>query len=304
MNASYEQLQIFRTAKVLLSSLISSYSFRESENIIRILVEEISGYPYYRVKMDEDLSFTKEQFDRWTAVSHELLAGLPLQYALGKAWFMDMELVVGPGVLIPRPETEELAEYAIKTVDAIAKDSRKLSTSNPQELNILDIGTGSGCLAVYLAKELPLAKVVANDISAEALEIARKNAHIYKATLELLLLDILKAPKNQFENLDLIISNPPYIPAAEKNEMIDRVTAFEPETALFVPDGDPLLFYRSIAQSGKEWLQPWGALLCEVHENLAKETAILFESLGYQQVEIFKDLQGKERMVRAFLQIT
>ncbi len=301
MNADYEQLQIFRTAKILLSRLISSYSLRESENIVRILVEDISGYPYHVVKMDKALSFTQEQYDRWRDTTDKIADGQPLQYALGKAWFMDLELEISPKVLIPRPETEELAERVVKTMGIVSTDPRRLSTSPLPKLQILDIGTGSGCLAVYLAKAFPEAKILANDISRGALEIAEKNARLHKVTIELILLDILKAPREKFKGLDLIVSNPPYIPFAERSEMSDRILSFEPESALFVPDGDPLLFYRSIAISARGWLQPWGALLCEVHEDLAGETAQLLQSLGYRQVEIFKDLQDKERIVSAFL---
>lgn len=304
MNSSYEQLQIFGTAKVLLSSLISSYSIRESENIIRILVEEITGHPFYKVKMEQDLCFSEAQYTRWKAVSEKIIKGEPLQYALGKAWFMDLELQVGPGVLVPRPETEELAELAIKTLDDISKITDHSLSKQEHDVQVLDIGTGSGCLAIYLAKELPKAKVYAIDISEEALNYTQKNALIYKVYIETVLLDILKAPEDLFESVDLIISNPPYIPISEKSRMEPHVTASEPEGALFVPDEDPLLFYRMIAKSGKEWLQPWGCLLCETHEDLANETAQLFQALGYQRVEIHKDLQGKERMVRAFLQIT
>ena len=298
---SYTQLQIFGTAKVLLSSLNSRYSIRESENIIRILIEEVTGKTYPQIKASPEICFTEAQFQRWQETSQRLINGLPLQYALGKAWFIDLELEVGPGVLIPRPETEELADLACKTAQKIQQDPRRQQKS--QGLRILDIGTGSGCIAVYLARQLPMAKVIANDISETALSTAQKNASIYKVSITPFLQDILKAEKDQLSHLDLIVTNPPYIPEAEKAEMDPLVVENEPDLALFVPDHDPLLFYQQTAILGKEWLQPWGSILCETHENLAQETAAIFQHFGYQGVEILRDLQGRERMVRAFVQI-
>lgn len=303
MNSSYRQLQIFGTAKVLLSRLNSRYSIRESENITRILVEEISGQPYYKVKMDQEICFTQEQYMHWIVVTNAILEGQPMQYALGKTWFMDMELQVSPGVLIPRPETEELALMAKETAENLLKNPNRREAINDSPFKILDVGTGSGCLAVYLAKEILDAQVTAVDISKEAIEVAQKNASIYKVYLEVRTMDFLQASQDDFHGLDMIVSNPPYIPELEKSEMDPVVTEFEPEGALFVPDHDPLLFYKKIASSGKKWLHPWGSILCEVHENLARQTANLFQSSGFQQVEIHKDLQKKERIIRAFLQI-
>ena len=265
-------------------------------------MEEVTGKNYYLVKTDPELTFSQDQYLRWKEVADQLEKGVPLQYALGKAWFIDLELQVGPGVLIPRPETEELADLAEKTALYIKGLPHRQQSSPTPSLKILDIGTGSGCIAIYLARKLKGAHIIANDVSEIALTTAQKNASIYKVSIEPFLMDTLQASPNQFSDLDLIVSNPPYIPISEKAEMDALVTKNEPDLALFVSDEDPLVFYEKTAKLSKDWLQPWGSVLCETHENLAQEVTKLFQDIGFQQVEIIRDLQGKERMVRAFLQ--
>lgn len=211
----------------------------------------------------------------------KLVAGVPLQYVTGKAWFYGTEYHVAPGVLIPRPETEELVDHILR------------SGSQPQR--ILDIGTGSGCIAIALAQHLPTARVTAIDSSQEALAIARTNAARIGVEVHFQQWDILSGlPPGEF---DLIVSNPPYITLSEAATMHTRVTEHEPHGALFVPDGDPLLFYRAIAQGvhaqGKA-TQLW----FECHETYAQQVGELLDAFGWN-VQVIRDMQGKERIAIA-----
>ena len=216
----------------------------------------------------------------------ELLTHKPVQYVLGEGWFYHMKLKVNEHVLIPRPETEELVEQLIS--------DRKSRLTDPA---ILDIGTGSGCIPIAIKKHLPAAIISSIDISAKAIELAKENALLHNAHINFIELDFLEE-KNwpQFPMFDIIISNPPYIPLAEKEKLDRNVTAFEPHLALFVPNRSPLVFYEKIAAFGRTNLLPKGKIYLETHEELAKEVAALFMK-DYQTVMIKKDMYGKERMV-------
>ncbi|WP_082780446.1 peptide chain release factor N(5)-glutamine methyltransferase [Rufibacter sp. DG15C] len=217
-----------------------------------------------------------------------LLQQEPVQYVLGEASFYGREFQVSPAVLIPRPETEELVQMVIQAY--------KL---NP-EARLLDIGTGSGCIPITLSLELPTAQVWGLDVSPEALGIAQQNGHQLEASVQWLQQDILQEiPALDSHSLDAIISNPPYVLEDEKELMRENVLAFEPHLALFVPNHDPLLFYRRIAKVAQLLLKPQGKLFFEINERYAKETATMLEGLGYQEIKSGKDLRGKDRFVTA-----
>ncbi|MEM6346057.1 MAG: peptide chain release factor N(5)-glutamine methyltransferase [Bacteroidota bacterium] len=221
-----------------------------------------------------------------------LEAGEPIQYVIAKGHFYGRDFKVGPGVLIPRRETEELMVWV-----------RNEAQGQNKVIRGLDIGTGTGCIPISLALEWEAkgrsSDLMGIDISVEALEIARTNAHHFEATnCQFQQLDILKANDEQFEALDFVVSNPPYVPNKEKAIIKEHVKKYEPGLALFVPDEDPLLFYRSIAERSIHWLRPGGQLFLEIHEDYGAEMQALLLSLGFQQIVLRQDLQGKDRMLK------
>ncbi|MBC7889431.1 MAG: peptide chain release factor N(5)-glutamine methyltransferase [Ferruginibacter sp.] len=238
-----------------------------------------------------------------------LLQHKPVQYVLGEAWFYKMKLMVNEQVLIPRPETEELVQLLLNDLQKgtgnqqSAKSNAGLLTgtkitnaSGP--LLALDIGTGSGCIAIAIKKHLPDTIMYAIDISTEALSVAKENAISQQVDIRFLEIDFLDdAGWQHLPVFDVIISNPPYIPLNEKEKLDKNVADFEPPTALFVPDNTPLLFYEKIADFGKKHLKCYGKIYVEIHEDFAKETMQVFEQ--FYTVEIKKDIPGKERMLIA-----
>jgi len=218
----------------------------------------------------------------------ELLQHKPVQYVMGNTTFYNMQLQVSDKVLIPRPETEEMTNMVVNSYRFEQK-----------QISILDIGTGSGCIAIAIKKNLPSTKVIALDISEDALEIARVNAISNKTNIQCTLFDFLDESRwPELMLFDIIISNPPYIPAKEKTTLAKNVVDFEPHTALFVPDNNPLLFYEKIAKFGRSHLNYNGKVFVETHEDYTKEVAALFAT-SYQQVIVKKDMFGKERIVIA-----
>ncbi|MFM2327225.1 MAG: hypothetical protein RIR31_1427 [Bacteroidota bacterium] len=216
----------------------------------------------------------------------ELLQHKPVQYVMGNTTFYNMPFQVNDKVLIPRPETEEMTNLIINSYRFEQK-----------QINILDIGTGSGCIAVAIKKNLPSSRVIAVDVSDAALDIARTNAIVNKTNIQFTQMDFLDESRwGELLLFDIIISNPPYIPNNEKEHMAKNVVDFEPHTALFVPDNNPLLFYEKIAKFGRTHLNYNGKIYVETHEDYTNEVAKLF-SETYQQVLVKKDLFGKERMV-------
>jgi release factor glutamine methyltransferase len=219
----------------------------------------------------------------------QLLQHKPIQYILGETWFYNMKLKVNEHVLIPRPETEELVEWVTTT------DDRRLTTAS-----ILDIGTGSGCIAIALKKQLHAAVITAIDVSKDALTVAKENAATHNMHIEFLAFDFLNEAKwKELPIFDIIVSNPPYIPINEKEKLSKNVAAYEPGTALFVPNNNPLLFYEKIAAFGKEHLNYNGKIFVETHEKYAEETASIFKELKYGYVDSKKDMFGKDRMIMA-----
>lgn len=262
----------------LAQSLLVYYDTSEAITIARIAAEEIFGKQSLRVPME----ISTEQLHQWDAVHAKLITGMPLQYALSRAWFMDFTLKVSPDVLIPRPETEELVEKIIQQNTLTAP-------------RILDIGTGSGCIALALKKSIPGAQVYACDISANALQLAEENARAYNLDITFFQHDILNASLQNLESFDIIVSNPPYIHPDEKTDMQQHVVLHEPHLALFTPSHDWLIFYRAIADICRSHLSGW--LWFEVHAQAGELVAEILIERGFQHVSCLQDMQHKNRFV-------
>jgi len=272
--------------KLYHDSLLSIYDASESRSIARLVFEKVLALNQLQMGMDRYRLLTTYQQETIKNVLAELLAHKPVQYVLGEAEFYGLTFKVNESVLIPRPETEDLVRLIIERV---GKESAK---------SILDIGTGSGCIAVSLAKELPSATISACDIDDIALAVAAANAKANKVAVEFYNLDILNAAPGS--TYDIIVSNPPYINNEEKKDISRHVLEFEPHKALFVDGTDELLFYKRIAELGKHYLNPNGMLFLEIHSAKGKETVDIFINSGYK-VELLKDFVGNDRMVYATL---
>lgn len=220
-----------------------------------------------------------------------LLSGRPFQYVTGKAWFYGMPLSVNESVLIPRPETEELVDRIIKSWDG----------QGTAALRIIDIGTGSGCIALALKKSIPEAEIYAVDISREALEVARKNAVALGLDIKFIQADILEWELvfDQDLRFDIVVSNPPYITPGEKTEMADHVLHYEPDLALFVPEESPLLFYQHIADFARQHLYPDGKLFFEINRSYGQEIKELLTKKQFRNIRLLQDMQGADRMIEA-----
>jgi release factor glutamine methyltransferase len=232
-----------------------------------------------------------------------LLQHEPVQYVLNKAPFYGMELYVNSHVLIPRPETEELVEWIINDIKALGKDvfiRRPFEADKTDSLKIMDVGTGSGCIALALKKEMPKADVWGCDVSDEALTVARRNSSVLDIRVDFVALNFLdEAQRKQLPILDIIVSNPPYIPLKDKEGMHNNVVQYEPHTALFVPDDNAMLFYKAIADFSAAHLSENGCIYTEIHEALGEEVVQVFKEAGFKNVTLKKDMQGKDRMVKA-----
>ena len=273
------------TPSYLREQLSKSYEPQEANGLARIIFCDILGQSnadYYLCK-DMDLSGNEEE--KVKSILQRLEKYEPIQYIEGKKYFSGREFFVRQGVLIPRPETEELVELAAQACKPNAK--------------ILDIGTGSGCIAISLSKKLPEAEVHAWDISEVALEVAKQNNEQLSASVHFEQHDILTYQTTGEEAFDLIISNPPYITESEKAEMEANVLAWEPSIALFVPDNDPLLFYRRIGELALRMLTPNGKLFFEINRAYGDATKQLLCNQGYKNIHIQKDLSGNDRFVYA-----
>lgn len=234
----------------------------------------------------KDMNFSTKAWKEVEDILGRLKQREPLQYILQEAPFCGLSFHVEKGVLIPRPETEELVEW-------IVSDCQKAG-----KVRILDIGTGSGCIPVALAERLPEAEVASCDISAEALKVAAVNVKRYGDKVILFQADILQDELPDCQ-VDVLVSNPPYITDSERKDMEKNVLDWEPELALFVPDTDPLRFYRRIAQKGLDWLTEGGALYFEINRAYGAETVRMLESCGYRDIVLRKDLSGNDRMIKA-----
>lgn len=270
------------------NSLLSKYPLTEISSITRIIFQDVFQISPVQIITDKDKKLSREEVLKIDDILTRLNNYEPLQYILGSSEFYDLKLNVQPGVLIPRPETEELVDYIIK------RNAAKYG------LKVLDIGTGSGCIALSLKKNLKNSSVWAYDVSKAALKIAKKNAGDNNLEINFLYFDILNY-EELAENIifDIIVSNPPYVRESEKEFMLKNVLDFEPETALFVEDENPLIFYSAIAKYASIHLQTGGELYFEINEHFGQETKNLLESLNFKEIMIKKDLFGKDRIIRA-----
>lgn len=274
----------------LLNKTRGIYSEEASSKITDWVLEHITGSKKAERMIYKHEAITAEEEKQLKQYTERLLQHEPVQYVLNEAWFFGLKFYVDKNVLIPRPETEELVEWIIANLKFPI-----------DELKILDIGTGSGCIPIALKRRIRKAEVWACDISDLALTIARKNADDNGALVDFVGLDFLdKEQRAQLPQVDIIVSNPPYVPQKDKESMAKNVLDHEPHTALFVPDNDPLVFYKAIAEFGKGHLHKGGAIYCEIHESLGEDVSALFGSQGYT-VELKKDMQQKDRMLRAGL---
>ncbi len=263
----------------------SLFGKNEGEEIFNRLIEELTSKTTFELKLDKQLVIDEEKFN---GVVAQLLTNRPLQYVLGYEWFYNLKLKVNEQVLIPRPETDELVRWVLDTI-------KKEKLRSPR---ILDVGTGSGCIPVVLKNEMPGADVTAIDISEAALEVAKENAATYDLTIDFIRGDILEKNFSIEKTFDLIISNPPYITAAEKKDMHERVLAFEPKEALFVTNHDPLQFYKAILTFSKHHLSPDGKIFLELNRDYGIQTQQLYDEAGFE-TELRKDMYGNTRMLMA-----
>jgi release factor glutamine methyltransferase len=251
-----------------------------------MMFEHFLGWNVAHLLISKNRTINQSDLLKLNFAIKDLRAGKPIQYIIGSTEFCNLTLSVSPHTLIPRPETAELV-YLI---------ADKEKERQPQY--ILDLCTGSGCIAIALAKAFPAAKVFASDISAEAMAVAKKNTECNKAEVSFVIADILREENPAGESYDIIVSNPPYVREMEKVMMNRNVLDYEPHIALFVPDGDPLMFYRHIAEFASKHLRTGGKLYLEINEALGNETAALLEKQGYRPI-IHKDSFGKDRMIEA-----
>ena len=271
----------------LVKVLSPIYKEGESKAISLQVLEYLTGLSSVQQVMHRQTVMEEIALNRFEKITAELLDRKPLQYILETCWFMDLQLFVNQHVLIPRPETEELADWMIRDL--------KLQ-ENPL---ILDVGTGSGCLALALKKHLPASPVFACDVCEEALVVAGRNARQNHLEISFFKLDLLAEEIIcPFTLADVIVSNPPYIPLSDLSTLEEHVINHEPHLALFAPTEDPLLFYRAIAKLAMHFLKEGGSLYLELHAPYAKETADLMTGMGFVVAEIKKDMQGLERMLK------
>ena len=263
------------------------YPDTEASAIAKAILTDVFQLSTTDLYASKDMNFSTNQAEKLEVIITRLRANEPLQYILGNCYFCGLDFHVEPGVLIPRPETAELVEWIIS--DCNSSDS---------PIRILDIGTGSGCISISLAKNLPQSEVHAWDISEDAIRIASDNANRLNANVRFRQTDVLgQIPTNTMMNV--IVSNPPYITEAERTDMDANVTDWEPDTALFVPDNTPLLFYERIADIGKQILTPDGTIYFEINQRFGTETVDMLRKKGYRNVELRKDLSGNDRMIKA-----
>lgn len=277
---------IYRTIRTILTQ--GGMEEGEARAIALLMLEKVCG-----MSVAEALTGSGKEAGHEEALQElatRIAKGEPVQYALGEADFCGLALNVEPGVLIPRSETEELVEWAVNTFKA----TRAGGTGN-----VLDIGTGSGCIAIALARQLPGVQVEAWDVSEEALRIASRNAEKNSIEVVFKKVDVLEDAGKAQGTYDMIVSNPPYICEEEAQDMEKNVLEHEPRLALFVPDSDPLLFYRRIAQLGQQILRNHGLLFFEINRRFGQETVLMLQGMGYREVELRKDLYGNDRMVKA-----
>ena len=283
---SLENMRIKDYRSQFVDELAALHGKDEAESFFYLTLENFHGLKRVDLALRPDAFFSEGELAKWDFVLTQLKKEIPIQYILGKSHFFGLEFEVNENVLIPRPETEELVEWILA----------KNPTGAP--LKLLDVGTGSGCIAISLARNLPAAEVSAIDVSQPALDVATKNAIVNNAKVNFICKDILKT-EDLAEEFDIIVSNPPYVRHLEKSEIRKNVLDNEPHLALFVDDHDALLFYRKIADLALKNLTANGQLFFEINQYLAKETMDMLEGKGFSQLELRKDIYGNDRMILA-----
>lgn len=297
------------TYNQLWKRLTAIYNEREAQAIVRTVLDALFGMSLTDICLGKVTQLSADDTTRLEKIMQRLEKSEPVQYVLGAEWFAGRLFDVAPGVLIPRPETEELVKWTCDEAKEKEKEDNSKEERGKEEKevskkgeevphpSILDIGTGSGCIAITVALALPQARVTAWDISTDALTIAAGNAHRLGASVRFEHQDALSAPDDE-ACWDVIVSNPPYICDKERADMSDNVLSYEPELALFVPDNDPLLFYRAIARYASKALKPGGRLLFETNTAYAHEVAQTMANEGFTAIEVRNDCFGKPRMVK------
>lgn len=274
----------------IVDTLIPTVEEREARALAFVVLEDAFGLSRTDIYLGKDTPFSEEDTIRLEKILRRLEQGEPVQYVIGTAQFCDLTFRVTPDTLIPRPETEELVGWVASLLPSDAPCS------------VLDVGTGTGCIAISLAKQFPRAQVTAWDISEGALVVARQNAHANGVTVDFRRADVLEEVNESAASVPssdvlYIVSNPPYICKRERAEMEAHVLDYEPASALFVPDTDPLLFYRALARLGQQLNA--AAVLVEINQAYGQETVEMFQSSGYSNVELRRDIYGKDRMIKA-----
>ena len=280
---------LFKNYKnIFFQKLSSLYDEKEIESFFYIILEKNHQLKRIDLALNPTLAMDDNQLLQWDFIAEELKTQKPIQYILGETFFYGLRFEVDENTLIPRPETEELI--------ALILSNYQIETSgNPK---ILDIGTGSGCIAIALAKNILNSDVFAIDVSEKALEIAKRNAENNKVAVTFLRKNILTT-EDLAQNFDIIVSNPPYVRKLEKAEINANVLEYEPHLALFVEDDDALIFYKKIANLAKKNLKLNGQLYFEINQYLGKETIELLEKLGFKNIQLCKDIYGNDRMISA-----
>ena len=270
------------------------YDVGEAESFFYLILEDKKQLKRIDLALNLDLTFSNEEIQLWNSILDSLKKEIPIQYLLGKTSFYGLEFEVNENVLIPRPETEELVEWIIQSWKSEVGSQK----SDAGKIKILDIGTGSGCIAISLAKNIPNAQVFAIDVSVKALATAQKNAEINEVNVTFLEKNILETDDLE-QQFDIIVSNPPYVRELEKLEIKKNVLDNEPHLALFVEDNDALIFYRKIAELAQRNLNPNGQLFFEINQYLGKEMMGLLEKMSFKNMELRKDIYGNDRMMKA-----
>ena len=314
-----------KTKRHFTALLAEKFPQREAEQLMRILLEDLFGIDWNQQLMNPDMRIDEHQHYQLGEAVKRLLTGEPVQYVTGIARFNDLLLKVSPAVLIPRPETEELvqkictsslpcrstaahvipAEESARAWNLWAAGCKEESMAavymDSPSIRIWDIGTGSGCIAIALAKHIPNAEIIAFDVSEEALQIAKENAESNGAKVTFVQDDVLNPTSDYFtQPVDLVVSNPPYVCDSERAAMEANVLDWEPEKALFVPDDDPLRFYRQILALAKKQLNPDGQVWFEVNERMGEELLSLCHKIGFSNAEVLEDFAGKSRFVKTW----
>ncbi|UFH46446.1 peptide chain release factor N(5)-glutamine methyltransferase [Flavobacterium galactosidilyticum] len=261
----------------------------EAESFFYLILENKQQLKRIDLALQHDLTFSEDEIKIWNAILEQLKNEIPVQYLLGKTSFYGLDFEVNTNVLIPRPETEELVDWIIKSNQV---------DHNSKGLKILDIGTGSGCIAISLANYIPNAQVFAIDVSENALDTAQKNAESNKVEVTFTNKNILETVDLELQ-YDIIVSNPPYVRNLEKEEIKKNVLDNEPHLALFVEDDDALIFYRKIAELAQKNLSENGQLFFEINQYLGQEMINLLEEMNFKNIELRKDIYGNDRMIRS-----